>query len=516
MKLTTKIIGFSVGMLLILAMAISIPSTVISYHSHQKKLKELDQMLRQGFDDRVSQEVETVISLLNALYLKVEAGELSVDEAKELAAHQVRDMRYDGDGYFWVDTKEGINVVLLGKQEVEGKSRWDLQDSKGNYLIRNIIEVALDGGGYTEYWFPKQGGTEPLPKRSYSAYFKPFDWVVGTGNYIDDIDAEVNTAKEAQLAELRRSIWLMVSITIFMLLLFGAVSVFFGRRLAKSIITLAGATEAISDGQLSVSIDKTENDEIGTLQASLQKTIVKLRDIIEDIVEGSSNVAAASEQMAQSSEHISQGASTQAASTEEISSSIEQMVSNIHSNAANAHRTEVTAGKAGKGIEALQETVKLNLEAMESINNKVSIIKDIAFQTNILALNASVEAARAGEAGKGFSIVAAEVRKLSEVTKVAAEEIDNLTTSSLDIAEKSWTSMEELLPEIKAIVEMIKDIMASSKEQEIGANHINSAVQELVSITSENSAASEEMASSSEELSRQAEILKETISFFKV
>lgn len=516
MRITTKIIGFSIGMLVILALAISIPSTVISYQSKQKELQELERMLRQSFDNRVSQEVETVMSLLKATHLKVEAGELNEEEAQQLAAHQIRELRYDGDGYFWIDTKEGINVVLLGKKEVEGKSRWDLQDAKGNYLIRNINNVAVEGGGYTEYWFPKQGETEPLPKRSYSAYFEPYNWVVGTGNYIDDIENEVNVVKEAQMKQLRDSIWMMVLITVFMLLVFGAISVLFGRRLAKSIITLSENTESVSQGLLTVDIHKTENDEIGTLQASLQKTILKLREIIEEIVQGASNVATASEQMAQSSEHISQGAATQAASTEEISSSIEEMVSNIHSNAANAHRTEVTAGKAGKGIEALQETVKLNLDAMESINNKVTIIKDIAFQTNILALNASVEAARAGEAGKGFSVVAAEVRKLSEVTKTAAEEIDTLTTSSLDIAEKSWSSMEELLPEIKTIIDMIQDIMASSKEQESGANHINSAIQQLVSITSENSAASEEMASSSEELSRQAEILSETISFFKV
>jgi len=516
MRITTKIIVFSLGMLLILALAITIPSSYINYKTQQNELVKLEEMLRRDFDELVKHEVETVISLLEEINSEVLSDSLTRDEGMLLAANIIRELKYGKDGYFWIDTKEGINVVLLGKKDVEGKSRWNLQDEKGNYLIQDITKSATTGDGYTEYWFSRPGETEASPKRSYAEYFEPFNWVIGTGNYIDDIEATVNGEKAIVLSQMKKSIILNSVIILGILIVFSLIIVLIGRRFASNIIDLSHATEEIAKGNLMVQLDKTQNDEIGVLQESLQQTTEKLKEIMSEIIDGSGNVLAASEQMAQSAEHISNGATSQAASTEEISSSIEEMVSNIQSNANNAARTEVTAGKAEKGINQLQNTVKNNLEAMQSITSKVAVIKDIAVQTNLLALNASVEAARAGEAGKGFSVVAGEVRKLSEVTQAAAGDIDELSITSLQIAEKSWQAMEELLPEIANIIQMIREILASSKEQEAGANHINSAIQSLVSITSEYSASSEEMASSSEELSRQSELLNETISFFKI
>jgi len=516
MQITTKIIVISLGMLLVLALAITVPSTYISYQTQQKELEGLDKILRDNFDELVQHEIETAISLLESIHAEVEMDSLSEEEGLQRAENTLRNLKYGEDGYFWADTKDGMNIVMLGKADIEGKSRWNSKDAKGNYLVQDIIKAATTGNGYSEYWFPRPGEVEASPKRSYSAYFKPFGWVVGTGNYIDDIDDKVEAEREIRLVAMKKSILTSILITLGILILFSVLIIIIGRRFASTIISLSKATENLADGNLMIDIEKTQNDEIGTLQESLQRTVVKMKEIMSEIIDGSGNVLAASEQMSQSAEHISNGATSQAASTEEISSSIEEMVSNIQSNANNASRTEVTAGKAEEGINNLQDTVKKNLEAMQSITSKVAVIKDIALQTNLLALNASVEAARAGEAGRGFSVVAGEVRKLSEVTQHAANDIDDLSVNSLEIAEKSWQSMEELLPEIANIIQMIREILASSKEQEAGANHINSAIQSLVSITSEYSASSEEMASSSEELSRQSEMLNDTIAYFKI
>nr|WP_321453819.1 methyl-accepting chemotaxis protein [uncultured Carboxylicivirga sp.] len=516
MKLTTKVISFSIGMLAILALSISIPSTIINYRSQKNELAELEAMLRNNFDTEIQQQVQTVISLIKSYEELIEKDSVSISEAQFLAAHAVRKLRYGKDGYFWIDTKEGVNVALLGRQDVEGKSRWDAQDANQTYFIREIINAAVSGDGFAEYWFPKAGTDIPLPKRSYSAYYEPFNWVIGTGNYIDDIDNVINTSRNQMNENLKSGIILSSVIALITLIIFGVLSVFFGRKLTGSIISLSKSTQTIAKGDLSLQIAINQNDEIGVLQQSLKTTLEKLRSIIEEVILGAGNVFAASEQMAQSAEHISNGANSQAASTEEISTSIEEMVANIQSNTENARRTESTANRTGKGIEQLQETVNKNLTAMEQISSKVAVIKDIAFQTNLLALNASVEASRAGDAGKGFAVVASEVRKLSEFTQKAANEIDEVSTTSLSIAQQSWSEMETILPDIRAILDAIKEILVSSQEQEAGATHINGAIQSLVNITSQNSASSEEMASSSEELSRQAEILKETIGFFRI
>ncbi len=514
--ITGRIISVILVLMILMVLAIVIPFGVLSYKSEIKKLEAMEQMLNRDYDKAIKQEVETALSLIQGVYERYQNGLITdEEEAKILAADLIRGLSYGDGGYFWIDTKDGTNIVLLGSK-TEGTNRYNLQDVYDNYLIQNIIARALEGGGYTEYWFPKKGSDVPLPKRSYSLYFEPFEWVVGTGNYIDDIKAHVDMEREKEMARLRSLMVVLVFITLGILILAALIAVIFGRGFSRPIVALSQSTTLLANGDLHVDLDINRKDEIGTLQKSLKATIDKLRSIIAEVVEGSENVANASDQMSKTSEHLSQGASQQAASTEEISSSIEEMVANIQSNTENAFLTEKTAINTEDGVNELQKTLKLNLDSMQEIKSKTNIINDIATQTNLLALNAAVEAARAGEYGRGFAVVAAEVRKLSDYTQKAANEIDHLTTSSLGAAEESWNRLETLLPEIQKTVERVREISVSSKEQDAGAGQINNAIQDLVHITSQNAASSEELASGSEELSRQASQLSKTVSFFKL
>lgn len=134
-------------------------------------------------DALIKSQVETAVSMLDALYAKHQAGEMSLGAAKELGADLLRQLRYGPEGYFWADTLEGVNVVLYGRADVEGKNRIDAQDVKGGYFVQDLQAAALAGGGYVEYWFPKKGESQARPKRSYGLLCKPFGWVVGTGYY---------------------------------------------------------------------------------------------------------------------------------------------------------------------------------------------------------------------------------------------------------------------------------------------------------------------------------------------
>ncbi len=513
--ITGQIITVNMLLLIIMALSIAVPWGVLSYSAEMKRLEAMEALLKKDYDNVIRSEVETAYSLVKGIYKRYTEGVFSEEEAKLLAADVVRDLSYGESGYFWIDKRDGTNVVLLGSA-TEGTNRYNLKDTKGTYLIQNIIKAALDGGGYTEYWFPKKGEIEALPKRSYSMYFEPFDWVIGTGNYIDDIALRVNKEREAETENLKSLLWLMLIITFGVIVLASLGTILFGRSFSRPLIFLSKKTEQLALGDLGVEFNKNRHDEIGVLQSSLITTVKKLQEVLADVIDGSSNVSSASAQMSKTADHMAQGASTQSASTEEISSSVEEMVANIQSNSENAKVTEQISVNTEDSMNKLQETLKHNLDSMKEIKEKTNIINDIATQTNLLALNAAVEAARAGEYGRGFAVVAAEVRKLSDYTQKAAAAIDSLTSVSLQTAEESWGNLEELLPEIKNTVERVREIASSSKEQDIGAAQINNSVQELVNITSQNAASSEELASSSEELSRQSDQLKETISFFKL
>jgi len=284
--------------------------------------------------------------------------------------------------------------------------------------------------------------------------------------------------------------------------------------MADSLKETADAADEIAAGNLEVDIKpKSADDQLGN---AMQQMVVKLRDVIGQVLNAIENVSSGSQAMSASSEEMSQGASEQAAAAEEASSSIEQMTANIRQNADNAQQTEKIATQASGNAKEGGDSVNQTVSAMKEIANKIMIIEEIARQTNLLALNAAIEAARAGEHGKGFAVVAAEVRKLAERSQKAAGEINELSTSSVDVAEQAGSVLNELVPNIQKTAELVQEISAASREQDAGAEQISKSIQQLDSVIQQNASASEEMASTAEELSSQSEQLAEMISYFKI
>ncbi|HWA61718.1 MAG TPA: methyl-accepting chemotaxis protein [Caulobacteraceae bacterium] len=290
------------------------------------------------------------------------------------------------------------------------------------------------------------------------------------------------------------------------------ISVGVSRGLAR-----AGAlAQAVAGGDLTRTMDNLPRDEIGDLMGHINNMVERLRAVVSDALSASDNVASGSNELSANAETLSQGATEQAASGEEASSSMEQMAANIKQNADNAAQTEKIARQSAGDAQVSGEAVARAVEAMRTIAEKISIVQEIARQTDLLALNAAVEAARAGEHGKGFAVVASEVRKLAERSQTAAAEIGAVSSQTVKAAQDAGEMLGKLVPNIKKTAELVAEISAACREQDIGAEQINQAIQQLDQVTQQNAAASEEMSATSEELAAQSEQLRSSIAYFRI
>ena len=290
------------------------------------------------------------------------------------------------------------------------------------------------------------------------------------------------------------------------------ISISISRSLGRA-VDLAGA---VAGGDLNQTINVVSNDEIGDLIKSLNLMTAKLRQIVSEALTAAQNVSAGSQELSASAEQLSQGATEQASSAEEASSSMEEMAANVKQNAENASQTEKIAAQSARDAEASGAAVGRAVEAMQTIAEKITIVQEIARQTDLLALNAAVEAARAGEHGKGFAVVASEVRKLAERSQAAAAEIGTLSSETVKVAQDAGSMLAKLVPDIKKTAELVVEITAACREQDVGSAQINQAIQQLDKVGQQNASASEQVSSTSEELASQAEQLQSTISFFRI
>jgi methyl-accepting chemotaxis protein len=317
-----------------------------------------------------------------------------------------------------------------------------------------------------------------------------------------------------------RSINIIVIIQLFIVLVTLCFSVFIvvyiSRIITQPLIKGIDFTQKMAKGDLTAELDVHQKDEIGILADNLQQMNNRIRETISYVASTAESLASASLELSSTSQLVSQGASIQASSSEEVSAAIEEMAANIQQNKENAKLTETIAIKAEKDIFLGSGKVIQTVEAIREIADKISVVGDIAFQTNILALNAAVEAARAGEHGRGFGVVAVEVGKLADRSKLAAAEIDQLTKTSVNNAEVAGKLMEEIVPDIQKTSHLIQKISSANYEQSTGAEQINLAIQQLNMVTQQNAATSEELATNAIELSAQAEQLQEIISFFRL
>ncbi len=294
------------------------------------------------------------------------------------------------------------------------------------------------------------------------------------------------------------------------ILLGGAITRSITRPLSRG-VTFA---RRLAEGDMSERIALQRSDEIGTLSDALDNMANRLSEVVRQVQGAAGSVASGGQEMNSTAQGMSHGAVQQASSAEEVSSSMEQMGSSIRQNSESALQTEKiaqrTAEEAEKGGKAVDETVA----AMKEIAERITVIDEIARNTNLLALNAAIEAARAGDHGKGFAVVADEVRKLADRSRTAAGEISELSQRSVGVAEQAGEMLSRIVPDITTTAELIREISASSAEQHSGADQINNALSQLDGVIQHNASSAEQVASTAARLEEQAQHLQTTVSYF--
>lgn len=476
-----------------------------------ENIQTMETTFHEDFDRMIQSQVESASSIIEYLYSASDYTDVDVELIKSV----VRSIRYGESGYIFVYDSKGNTVILLGGA-AEGTNRWDLQDKKDNYIIRDFISAAKDGTNFTTYYYPKPGETEALAKRAYLQYFEPLDWVIGTGNYTDDIDAVIKVEKETVNNRVQQIVFLLIIIDIAVLVLAVLLSFFLGKRISKPLEILVEDVKLIAAGDLTVRIDAVSRDETGVLASALSEMAERLDSTMKAIIQMATDINISATEVADTSQQIASGASEQAASAEEISASMEELVANIQQNTANSRESNIIVSGAAEDADSGGEAVEETVELMKTISEKIRIIEEIARNTNLLALNASIEAARAGEAGKGFAVVASEVGKLAANSQAAANDITGIAIESARKADETRELMREMVPAIRKSANIVEEIMAGSTEQESGAGQVNRALLQMDEVIQANAAASEEIAAMAEELKKNSVDLDEAVNFFKI
>lgn len=545
----------------------------------QTSLKLYREALYGSYDDSVKYQIQNVIDLLQGIYDRQLAGELTEDEAKHEAVTYVKALRYGDDesGYFWIDDLDYVLVAHPILEEQEGTNRYGLEDPNGVKIIQTILSTVQqnEAGGFNEFYFTKADGVTVAPKRAYSKLFQPWGWAVSTGNYIDDMEAVYEKEKEEMNAKLTRQVQI-TNLCVAVMLVFAAVlSIIYAQFFTRPLRRIRDFAERLSNCDFSKPLEDKSKNEFGQTAQTLDYAQEKLKSYIMDVSRqlgemsrGNFNVSSAVEyhgefrqiqasmetivssmnqtllEINRAAEQVSEGAGQvsegtrflasatvqQAGSMEEVSEHMNSISSQAQQNSANAQQAKDCAVQTKQHIETgmrkmaeLSEAIRNILTASGSIEKINKTINDIAFQTNLLALNASVEAVHAGAAGKGFAVVADEVCSLAERSSEAAKVSQELIAdcqqavhSGKKVAEDMEAALAAIVEKNKETRELVEDIAADSGKQAGDCGYVNEKIGSVSDVTQKNAETVRQSASSSEKLRQQADIMKHLVGQFQL
>jgi methyl-accepting chemotaxis protein len=512
-------------------------------------LKEYHQSLMKEKQVLIQELINSAYSLIANHYERAQKGDVDMQQAQQLAMENVKGLRYDKTNYFWINDMDARIVMHPIKPQLDGKDLSDFTDPDGKKIFSEFAAVAKrDGQGVVPYKWPKPGSDEPIDKISFVKGFKPWGWVIGTGVYVDDVQADF----------LKNALSLGIA-AIVMLVILLLLSIAITRSIVNPLAQTIAAFNDISmgEGDLTQRLDENGKDEVSQLSTAFNHFVEKIEQIIIHVCQTSAQVATASEELSSTTTQNHENLTLQQSETQQVATAVTEMAATVKEIAESA---EGAAGSAGAADEEAQSGKRVVVDVTESIGNLAGemtaasdvinllakesesigtvsdVIRGIAEQTSLLALNAAIEAARAGEQGRGFAVVADEVRSLASRTQQATTEIREMierlqsgTQNAVDVIHRSGETTQatvekaqtaaESLDRIVTSVALISDrntqIASASEEQSAVAHEIDRSVVEISQLTEHSLLASEQISQATDELSRLGNTLSSMVNKFK-
>lgn len=526
-SLQSKILGLVLIPLVVIAAATVSLSALQQHDSTNKSLAAQKKQLVDARKEQVQGIVESAYSTIKPM---LNNPALSRAEKRQQAYTLLQSARFDGNNYLWAYDYNGVVTVLGDDESAIGEDHYQMQSDNGTYIVQGMIETGRNSNGFYRYDWKYPGTQDTQAKQSYVVNVPELGWVMGAGAYMNDIDKAMAAARGRAEETLRSSIFTAALLSLGVFILVALVVIWLVRRLVRPINQTASAMRDIAQGRgdLTQRLEVATRDEIGTLAEQFNAFVSRMQRTLLDVRRSVQEVHLAANEMAQGSEELASRTEQSASNLQETSSSMEEITSTVrHSSEAAlqanqlATSTVTVARQGGEAMDEVEQTMEDLSSSASRISEIIVMIDGIAFQTNILALNASVEAARAGEHGRGFAVVASEVRNLASRSAEASSEIRSLidtavthTQTGSDTVKRTGDIIREIVGSVTQVTDVIAEISAGAKEQSAGIGQVNTAVAEMDTMTQQNASMVQQSSSTAESMRDQAGRLSNLINTF--